>query len=149
MRYLACFACLVFVSAVSGCAICPPGYLDDYATVGGKWQRSDPTRGRVGSTLSDAGSTTHTSPAFTEGSYYGPPAGERYQYESGYVDPNYNGDVYAPDNDSRSYVNEAIDPNVYGPAEQYSTAPRYSDVITDGSTNSNGGGVSILENGTR
>lgn len=37
----------------SGCALCPPGYLDDYATVGGKWERMNPTSGRVGSILSD------------------------------------------------------------------------------------------------
>ncbi len=37
--------------------MCAPGYLDDYATVGGKWQRSDPTSGRVGSIFSGAGAT--------------------------------------------------------------------------------------------
>ncbi len=41
----------------SGCSMCAPGYLDDYATVGGKWQRSNPTCGRVGSVFSDAGET--------------------------------------------------------------------------------------------
>jgi hypothetical protein len=35
--------------------MCNPGYLDDYAAVGGKWQRSDPTYGRVGSIFSDPG----------------------------------------------------------------------------------------------
>lgn len=50
------FLGVIFVS-MSGCALCPPGYLEDYATVGGKWQRSDPTTGRVGSILSDPGST--------------------------------------------------------------------------------------------
>lgn len=43
----------------SGCSLCPPGYLDDYATVGGKWQRTDPSCGRVGSIFSDPGSTVH------------------------------------------------------------------------------------------
>jgi hypothetical protein len=28
--------------------------MDDYATIGGKWQRSDPTEGRVGSPFSDS-----------------------------------------------------------------------------------------------
>ena len=37
--------------------MCAPGFLDDYATVGGKWQRSDPAQGRVGSIFSDPGST--------------------------------------------------------------------------------------------
>ena len=52
-------AICVFLTALtmtcSGCALCPPGYLDDYATVGGKWERMDPTTGRVGSILSDPG----------------------------------------------------------------------------------------------
>ena len=37
--------------------MCARGYLDDYATVGGKWQRSDPANGRVGSIFSGAGAT--------------------------------------------------------------------------------------------
>ena len=37
--------------------MCATGYVDDYATVGGKWQRSNPTHGRVGSIFSDAGTT--------------------------------------------------------------------------------------------
>ena len=37
--------------------MCAPGFIDDYATVGGKWQRSDPTQGRVGSVFSDPGTT--------------------------------------------------------------------------------------------
>lgn len=37
--------------------MCATGYLDDYATVGGKWQRSDPTNGRVGSIFSGADAT--------------------------------------------------------------------------------------------
>jgi hypothetical protein len=41
----------------SGCSMCATGYLDDYATVGGKWQRGNPTQGRVGSIFSDSGST--------------------------------------------------------------------------------------------
>ena len=36
--------------------MCARGYLDDYAGVGGKWQRSDPAYGRVGSIFSDPGS---------------------------------------------------------------------------------------------
>ena len=37
--------------------MCARGYLDDYATVGGKWQRSDPINGRVGSIFSGADAT--------------------------------------------------------------------------------------------
>ncbi len=55
---LACNLCLAATCATvavtsSGCSLCQPGYLCDYAGVGGKWQRSDPENGRVGSVLSD------------------------------------------------------------------------------------------------
>lgn len=36
-----------------GCNLCCPPYLDDYAAVGGKWNRSNPTDGRVGSAFTD------------------------------------------------------------------------------------------------
>ncbi len=51
--------CLLILVAVcsSGCSMCATGYLEDYATVGGKWQRGDPAYGRVGSIFSDSGST--------------------------------------------------------------------------------------------
>ncbi len=39
--------------ASSGCSLCSPGFMDDYATVGGKWTRNNPTEGRVGSPMSD------------------------------------------------------------------------------------------------
>ncbi len=149
MRHLASCACLILLSAVSGCAICPPGYLDDYATVGGKWQRSDPTRGRVGSTLSDAGSTTTTVSGTSGGAYYAPQIGDSYPHDPGYVDPNFNGTLYAPGDVSRPSVNEEYDPNVYGSADQYSTAPRYSEDINPGSTTPSGGGMSILESAIR
>lgn len=41
--------------ASAGCSMCDTANLCDYATVGGKWQRGNPSCGRVGSTLSDAG----------------------------------------------------------------------------------------------
>ena len=46
----------------SGCTLCAPGYLCDYAGVGGKWQRSDPENGRVGSILSDPNSFVSANP---------------------------------------------------------------------------------------
>jgi hypothetical protein len=46
---------LVGVLLSTGCTMCSPGFLCDYAGVGGKWQRTDPANGRVGSSLSDAG----------------------------------------------------------------------------------------------
>lgn len=48
---------LLLLSAAAGCQLCCPPYMDDYATVGGKWSRLDPTRGRVGSAFSDPGAT--------------------------------------------------------------------------------------------
>jgi hypothetical protein len=47
----------------SGCSLCPPSYMNDYAGVGGKWQRSDPEHGRVGSVFSDPASVVSTSHA--------------------------------------------------------------------------------------
>lgn len=41
--------------ATTGCQLCCPPYLDDYATVGGKWSRSHPSEGVVGSAFSDPG----------------------------------------------------------------------------------------------
>ncbi|MCA9194266.1 MAG: hypothetical protein KDB03_21000 [Planctomycetales bacterium] len=46
--------------ALSGCSICARGFLDDYATVGGKWERADPTTGRVGSVFSDPGTSLNS-----------------------------------------------------------------------------------------
>ncbi len=45
----------------TGCTLCAPGYLCDYAGVGGKWQRSDPENGRVGSIFSDPNSVVAAS----------------------------------------------------------------------------------------
>ena len=72
MRTLSLFL-LLATCLHSGCALCPPGYLEDYATVGGKWQRSDATSGRVGSILSDPGSTqgTHAETLMVDTPYYG------------------------------------------------------------------------------
>lgn len=51
---IACVALVVSLST-TGCSLPASGYLHDYAGVGGKWQRTDPVQGRVGSLLSDAG----------------------------------------------------------------------------------------------
>lgn len=51
-QLLGSLAAFVLLGA-SGCTIGPPGYMDDYATIGGKWQRADPVEGRVGSPFSD------------------------------------------------------------------------------------------------
>lgn len=89
----------------SGCSMCAPGFVDDYATVGGKWQRSDPTQGRVGSIFSDPGSSSaagsppmhvvdshsagadsaYFGEAYTEG-YQGPTEGYSDEYAEGYVE---------------------------------------------------------------
>ncbi len=52
-KLLASVASFVLLGA-SGCTLSPPGYMDDYATIGGKWQRTDPVEGRVGSPFSDS-----------------------------------------------------------------------------------------------
>lgn len=43
------------VASSLGCTMCSTDHMCDYAGVGGKWQRGNPTCGRVGSPLSDAG----------------------------------------------------------------------------------------------
>jgi hypothetical protein len=43
---------MLCLMAQTGCTLCQPGFLDDYAAVGGKWQRGNPTDGRLGSILS-------------------------------------------------------------------------------------------------
>lgn len=76
------------VTASSGCSICAPGYLDDYAAVGGKWERTNPTQGRVGSILSDHGVTANNT--IIEGT----DDGVYYEYDDVYGDMNMNdGDV--------------------------------------------------------
>ncbi len=55
MRKMIAFALTIMIASSTGCSMCAPGYLCDYAGVGGKWQRTNPECGRVGSTLSDAG----------------------------------------------------------------------------------------------
>ncbi len=50
---------LAFIACCSGCSLCPPGYLDDYGAVGGKWERTNPTTGRVGSILSGGAAGAH------------------------------------------------------------------------------------------
>ncbi len=50
--------------------MCNTGNLCDYSAVGGKWQRTDPACGRVGSVLSDPGAysvgTTVRVPGYDE-----------------------------------------------------------------------------------
>ncbi len=63
--------------------MCSPGYLDDYAGVGGKWQRSDPAHGRVGSVFSDpgAGMPVNGEQVLAESDSYEPAAQEVYDQE--------------------------------------------------------------------
>lgn len=56
MRTAIAFLLVAVGSVSSGCSLCAPGYLCDYSGVGGKWQRTDPENGRVGSILSDPNS---------------------------------------------------------------------------------------------
>ncbi len=57
--------------------MCSRGFLDDYATVGGKWQRADQTHGRVGSIFSDPGSTVAA--GYTGGNVVYSEQGEQYE----------------------------------------------------------------------
>lgn len=57
MRSLILLLVALSAACATGCSMCSRGFLDDYATVGGKWQRADQTHGRVGSIFSDPGST--------------------------------------------------------------------------------------------
>ncbi len=61
MRTAIAFLLVAIGSFSSGCSLCAPGYLCDYAGVGGKWQRTDPENGRVGSILSDPNSVVQAS----------------------------------------------------------------------------------------
>jgi hypothetical protein len=79
-RNTLCFGFVLASLALSGCSICAPGFIDDYATVGGKWNRSDPTHGRVGSPFSDPVSGIGSPESiFVEGE----------QYEEQYMDGEY------------------------------------------------------------
>ena len=53
------------IAVLSGCTMCASGNLCDYSAEGGKWQRANPSCGRVGSIFSDpeAYSVGMTSPA--------------------------------------------------------------------------------------
>lgn len=98
----------------SGCSMCAPGFLDDYATVGGKWQRGDPTQGRVGSIFSDPGSTiaagadggrvVDSHPAGIEGEVFGeaytdeyPGATDEFYQLNDDMDGELNGHEYLPE----------------------------------------------------
>ncbi len=94
----------------SGCSMCAPGLIDDYATVGGKWQRSDPTQGRVGSIFSDPG-TTITAGATAQhmvdshavgpqSEYFGEAHTEGYQGTATEYGAQYDGEYYEQQDDA-------------------------------------------------
>ncbi|MCC6510552.1 MAG: hypothetical protein IT423_15730 [Pirellulaceae bacterium] len=70
---------LAALASSLGCTMCSTEHMCDYPGVGGKWQRGNPTCGRVGSTLSDAG-------AYQSGSTV--EFGANYGESWGLVDPN-------------------------------------------------------------
>ena len=82
---------------VSGCSICGTGYLDDYATVGGKWQRANPAQGRVGSPFSEPG---YLAPAAATGEVY---------YDSDGVYYDGNADVYGDTIIENGMENDGLD----------------------------------------
>lgn len=89
----------VVALACSGCSICPPGYLDDYATLGGKHPRTNPTSGRVGSILSDHEVVSGT----IVDEYYSP--------EAEFFEDDYYGSI-SDDQNVGGYIEE-VDP-IYG-----------------------------------
>lgn len=147
MRYLAYSLCLATVLCSAGCTICPPGYLDDYATVGGKIQRSNPTHGRVGSILSDGTHVTDVHSMPGEEIYYAP--GADYYPGSEYIEPSQNSlGVMTPLSSERQ--NSVVTPLDGVQAEKYSTAPGYADSLIRGDsrpapTSTPGRTMSILE----
>lgn len=104
----------------AGCSICPPGYIDDYAGVGGKWLRGNPTSGRVGSVLSDPGNTVGMAANAAEGTYSDANgnAGDVY-YDDGTI---YQGDGY----ESQTYPDDG---------GYYEPVPPPAEVIEGGSPN--------------
>lgn len=104
MRTIVLLASGLALALSSGCSMCAPGFLDDYATVGGKWQRSDPTQGRVGSIFSDPGSTVaagtvgqhvvDSHPAGVESEYFGEAYTEDYQGSAAEYGSQYDGEYY-------------------------------------------------------
>jgi hypothetical protein len=63
MRKFSIIICLISLASLgsTGCKMCSNEHLYDYAGVGGKWPRSNPACGRVGSIFSDAGAMSSTS----------------------------------------------------------------------------------------
>jgi hypothetical protein len=57
MTRLGWLAALMTIVAASGCSICCTPFDDAYPTYGGKWERTDRFRGRVGSAFEPAGPT--------------------------------------------------------------------------------------------
>lgn len=55
MTRLGWLAALMTIVAASGCSICCTPFDDAYPTYGGKWERTDQFRGRVGSAFEPAG----------------------------------------------------------------------------------------------
>lgn len=91
MKYLFLTTVCMLALSASGCSMCSPGFLDDYATVGGKWQRSDPTQGRVGSIFSDPGSSISDAQVIEDGQYYSDGSYYPDDYNQGYSEE------YSPD----------------------------------------------------
>ena len=61
----ACLLMLLWLSTSAGCAMCASCDDYNYGSYGGRWQRDDPTNGRVGSIFEPAGAMVigQTSPA--------------------------------------------------------------------------------------
>ena len=129
---LAILASTMFV--LSGCALCPPGYLDDYAAVGGKWQRTDPASGRVGSVFSDPGTSVST--GISTGTTY-------YDGDTYYEQEIYESDGYETIQGDDYY--EEVSPQSVSP-ETSSVIESESEYYEESASRSNDGVIILGEN---
>ena len=56
------FALVAFTTAVAGCSICSNCHDESYAAYGGRWERVELDRGRLGSAFDPAGQRVEETP---------------------------------------------------------------------------------------
>lgn len=117
MRVIVLLSLGLGFALASGCSMCAPGYLDDYATVGGKWQRSNPTQGRVGSIFSDPGSTIAAGAVGQRVVDSHPDGVEGEVFGEAYTE-NYSGDEYSGETEEFYELNSQMNDSSFAP-DQY------------------------------
>ena len=83
------------VACSLGCTMCNTEHMCDYGGVGGKWQRGNPSCGRVGSILSDAGANVTGTPVGHSGNY-----GDAWGLVEGQPTPAIESEIVTPDDGS-------------------------------------------------